>query len=113
MNEKTFDKEIDSRKAEIAHLRKDITKILDDAEAKVGIESHASYIEKSQQLWTDFMNKLDSSTLRGKKVVKDIATKVEEHPVIAIATAFSIGYVIANMFSKHAKNGKTTGAVNQ
>jgi len=116
--ERTHDKELDLLKAEIANLREDITKIFagvkNFAETKVfnGVnpekEHISNYIEKNHQLWTDLTNKFNSSRARGKKVVKDITSKVEEHPFISIIIALGVGYTMAKICT--GKPGNTNNA---
>ena len=113
MIEKTHDKELDELRSEIADLREDITKLFNGiknyAGAKVTNEKE-QVIEKSHQLWADLMNKFESSKVRGKKVVKDITTEVEEHPFISIMIAFGVGYAIATICTRKEKNENTNDA---
>jgi ElaB/YqjD/DUF883 family membrane-anchored ribosome-binding protein len=113
MMEKTHDKELDELKSEIANLRADITKLFSGiknyAGAKVTDEKE-QVIEKNHQLWADLMDKFDASRVRGKKAVKEITSKVEEHPFISIMIAFGVGYAIAKFCTMKAKNENTNDA---
>jgi ElaB/YqjD/DUF883 family membrane-anchored ribosome-binding protein len=115
--EKTENKELDTLKAEIANLREDVTKIFGDlkkyAEAKVahGIstekEQVANCIEKSHQLLNDLINKLDSTKTRGKKVVKETITRVEDHPLITIMISLGLGYLMSKICTDNANDENT------
>ncbi|MDD5773604.1 MAG: hypothetical protein PHX78_09095 [bacterium] len=113
MIEKTHDKELDELRSEIANLRTDITKLFSGiknyAGAKVSDEKD-QVIEKSHQIWADLMDKFYASKARGKKVVREVTTQVEEHPFISIMIAFGVGYAIAKVCTRKAKNENTNDA---
>ena len=108
--EKTHDKELDELRSEIANLRTDITKLFDGIKNYAGTkvsDEKDHIIDRSHQIWADLMDKFYTSKARGKKVVRDVSSKVEEHPFISIMVAFGVGYAIAKIFTMKAKNENT------
>ena len=113
MAEKTFDKELDSLKADIENLREEIAGLTAGMKEAAGIHSEQSqettrqegptHNEDGHGVWKDLLYKLNSSRLQGKKVVKDLAAEVEKHPLVSIMTAFSLGYIIAKLWYQENK----------
>ena len=115
MTEKTHDKEGDALKAEIANLREEITLLAAGAKKTAGTHAGQAHVAAQQEgpthgeeghgVWGDLLHKLDSSRVQGEKVVRDLAAEVEQHPLVSIMAAFSLGYIIAKLWYRGTNNG--------
>ena len=120
MTEKTHDKELDALKADIANLREEIARLAAGVNKSGGNhvkqphsaaqQEGTAHVEEGHGVWTDLLNKLDSSRIQGEKVVKDLAAEVEQHPLVSILAAFGLGYIIAKLWYRGTNNENTNDA---
>jgi hypothetical protein len=118
MTEKTREKELDELKADIASLRQEIaalaTGVKKFAETKAA-EPHAEGEHETTQqegpangghghgAWTDFQHTLDEAWVRNEKIMEDLATEIERHPLVGSMAAFGLGFIIAKLWYRGRK----------
>jgi len=112
MTSRSPDKELDGLKADIASLREQIAGLaagMRDS-AKVHAEPERSDSDGpsdgqgGRDAWADLMHKFDASRVQGEKVVRDLAEEVKSHPLISVAAAFGLGYIIAKLWYQEKKS---------
>jgi hypothetical protein len=114
MTEKTHDKELDALKADIALLREEIAGLAAGVKKSAGIHAERPHAAAQRDgpthggegpgVWADLLHKFDSSRVQGEKVVRDLATEVEQHPLVSIMAAFGLGYIIAKLWYRGTNN---------
>jgi hypothetical protein len=113
MTEKTHDKELEALKADIASLREEIAGLAAGVKKTAGIhaeQSHAAAQQEGNGVWADLFHKFASSRNQGEKVVRDLSTEVELHPLVSIMAAFGLGYIIAKLWYRGTENEDTRDA---
>ena len=107
MTEKTHDKELDALKDDIARLREEIAGLAAGVRKSAGIHAeqpHAGAQQEGLGAWADILHKFESSRSQGEKVIRDLATEVEQHPLVSIIAAFGLGYIIAKLWYRETEN---------
>jgi hypothetical protein len=118
MTERTHDKELDALKADITSLREDIAALAagmkksagtkgagthDEGERAAAGQEGSATSEQGHGIFGDLLHKFDSSRIQGEKVVKGLATEVEQYPLVSIMAAFGLGYIIAKLWYQENK----------
>jgi hypothetical protein len=112
MTENTHEQELETLRAEIAHLRDELLKLTsrvkesvdnDAREAQSGDQPGNSASADSHSVWADILHKVGSSKTQGEKVVKDLANEVEQHPLVSILAAFGLGYIVAKLWYRGSR----------
>lgn len=113
MTEKTREKELDALKADIANLREEIAALATGVKKFAETKAAGPHAEgepeatrqkgpaKSEQgrgAWTDFQHTLDEAWVRNEKIMKDLATEIERHPLVGSMAAFGLGFIIAKLW---------------
>jgi ElaB/YqjD/DUF883 family membrane-anchored ribosome-binding protein len=113
MTEKAPEKELDALKADIARLREEIAGLAAGVKKAAGIhaeQSHAAAQQEGLGVWADLLHKFDSSKIQSEKVVRDLSSEVEQHPLVSIMAAFGLGYIIAKLWYRGTNNEDTNDA---
>jgi hypothetical protein len=113
MTDKTHDKELDALKADMASLREEIAGLVGGMKKSAEIhakQSNAAAQEEGHGVWTDLFHKFDASKIQGEKVVRGLASEVEQRPLVSIMAAFGLGYIIAKLWYQENKNADTNDA---
>jgi hypothetical protein len=113
MTGKTHDSEMDSLKADIARLREEFARLASggnkfsdvhaDEPSETAQTAGPAANDNGHGAWADLLHKLDSSRMRGGKVINDLEAEIKKHPLVSIATAFGLGYVIAKLWYQEKK----------
>jgi hypothetical protein len=113
MTEKTQDKELEALKEDIARLREELSGLVAGAINAGGTqpggnrpeEGHDASADKGtvdgeqeRNMLTDLLHTFETSKFQGEKVLKNLATEVEQHPLISIMAAFGFGYIVAKLW---------------
>jgi hypothetical protein len=118
MTEKKRDKDLDALKADIARLRDEISGLIAGpraaseakmAENRAGKEHDASERQgpaesgQDHDPWTDLFSTFETSKAKGEQVLKNLASEVEQHPMVSIVAAFGLGYLVAKLWHQGDK----------
>lgn len=116
MHEKIPDKELAALKADIARLREEIAGLAaglkpSDEAKSAGVHDEGmgeaaqgdGPADEKQSPWEDLLRKFDASRAQGEKVVRGLATEVEQHPLVSVMAAFGLGYIIAKLWYEENK----------
>jgi len=113
MTEKTHDNELEALKADIARLREEISGLVAGATNAAGTQTAGNNPEggndategegpvdgtQDHDMWADLLHTFETSKVQGEKVLKNLATEVEQHPLISIMAAFGFGYIVAKLW---------------
>jgi hypothetical protein len=115
MADQTRDKELDALKDDIARLREEISGLVPGAKRAREAGSHpggghAEAEEKGpvegehgHDPFADLLHTFEASRAQGEKVVKNLLTEVEQHPLIGVIAAFGLGYLVAKLWHEGDK----------
>jgi hypothetical protein len=113
MTDNTYDKELEELKADIARLRQELSGLVAGVTKAGGTQPAGSRPEEKpdasteegtvdgeqeRNMLTDFLNTFETSKAQGEKVLKNLATEVEQHPLASIMAAFGLGYIVAKLW---------------
>jgi len=110
MKENTHETDLEALNAGIAKSREEIGALLADLKKLSVLRNDKAFVDivrskegPAEGGWTGFKHKLDEAGARGEKAAKGLADEIKRHPLIAGATAFGLGFVIATVLFKRSK----------
>ena len=100
----------DDLKKELETLRADLTAVREDLGRLRAAGAHAAedtvanarqrLEEETDRLLSRLKATADEAGTRGRRVMDDVETELEEHPVTALLTSFGVGVLVGWIFSR-------------
>ncbi len=100
--------DLEALSQELARMREDFAALA--ATVKTQSETKAEEINNAEKLhaqgehvhpgWQDIQQALEEVRTRGEKVIKDLASEVQRHPIRSLAAGIGIGFIIARLMGR-------------
>lgn len=103
MAEAGFEKDVEQLKKDIAQLRADLSTI-GEGVRKMSTDAVGATQAKvksiAQDALDEFHNKLNEAKSQGKKAMHDLEREIKDNPLISLAVAFGIGFVLSKLLDR-------------
>lgn len=103
MAEAGFEKDLEQLKKDIAQLRADLSTI-GEGVRKISTEAvgatQARVKSVAQEALDEFQNKVNEAKSHGKKAMHDLEREIKDNPLISLAVAFGVGFVLSKFLDR-------------
>ncbi len=93
---------------ELTRMREDFAALATTVKEHINAKTEATFNDEHQDAqgegghlgWSDVQKAFEETKIRSEKMLKDLASEVERHPIRSVVAAMGIGFILAKIFGR-------------